>query len=70
MNTPRKLQVADAVIEAFANAAENGFSFHDATAEEITDDMMSFDADIEKMPREEVLDAVRTCLEAWKAEQQ
>lgn len=52
-------KVMHAVSEALHNAAENGFTFDGLTAEEIADDMVSNDADIAEMPREEVLEAIR-----------
>lgn len=51
-------EVADAVASALANAMENGHYFDGWTAEQIADDMMAFDADIENMPRDQVVAAV------------
>jgi hypothetical protein len=52
-------EVADAVAEALSNALDNGFDFIFSTAEEIADDMMAYDADIERMPRDQVVAAVK-----------
>lgn len=52
-------EVADAVAEALANALENGFDFKSNTAEEIADDMMMYDYEIELMPRDQVVAAIK-----------
>jgi hypothetical protein len=58
MRTEPSREVADAVAEALANALENGHDFKGMIAEEIADDMMAHDADIEKMPRDQVVAAI------------
>jgi hypothetical protein len=59
MSTEPSREVADAVAEALSNALENGFDFKGNTAEEVADDMMAYDADIEQMPRDQVVAAVK-----------
>jgi ribosomal protein S3 len=51
-------EVADAVAEALANALENGHDFKGWTDEQVADDMMAYDADVENMPRDQVVAAV------------
>jgi len=53
-------EVVSAVAEALSNARENGFDFKGNTAEEIADDMMMCDADIEAMPRDHVVAAIKS----------
>lgn len=52
-------EVADAVAAALANALENGHDFKGVSAEDIADDMMAFDADVELMPRDQVVEAIK-----------
>jgi hypothetical protein len=51
-------EVADAVAEALSNALENGHDFAGWTDDQVADDMMSFDATVENMPRDQVVAAV------------
>ena len=60
MSTVASKEVMDAVSEAFRNARENGFEFIGDTFEEIADDMMGCDADIENMPRDQVVAAIES----------
>jgi hypothetical protein len=58
MSTEQSREVAAAVAEALANALENGIDFSGMTNEQIADDMMAYDADVEIMPRDEVVAAI------------
>ena len=49
------------VKEALRNAKENGEDFNDWTDEQIALDMLSYDADIEKFPYEDVIASVKKC---------
>ena len=65
MAVQARQEVIDAVDEAFRNARENGFEFIGDTFEEIADDMMGCDADIEQMPRDEVIAAIEHIVQSY-----
>jgi len=51
-------KIVSAVEHALSNALENSHDFKGWTDEQIADDMMTCDADIENMPRDQVVAAV------------
>lgn len=54
----------DRVFESLNNAVENGFNVRSWTPDSLTDDLMAYDADLERCDRSSVLLAVREWMDA------
>jgi hypothetical protein len=56
------MSISEQVAESLQNAIENGFEVASWTPDFLTDDLMAFDADLEKCSRADVLAAVKEWL--------